>query len=280
VSNLSPLPLTNGLAAIQPITDEEFGRFQRLIHDLTGISMCPAKKMLVASRLQHRLAHHGLNRYGDYYQRVISDHHPDEKQVLVDVLTTNETYFFREPDHFTLLRDRVLPAAATAPFRVWSAACSSGEEVYSLAMVLDAQLAAGSWELLGSDVSRRVLQQAERGHYPMARNEGINAERLRRYCLKGVRRHAGTFLIDERLKRSVRFRQINLKQPLPSLGRFDVIFLRNVLIYFDQATKKQIVQRVIEPLKKGGYLFISHTENLHGIVSELEMIKPSIFIKR
>ncbi|MCP4285213.1 MAG: protein-glutamate O-methyltransferase CheR [Gammaproteobacteria bacterium] len=266
--------------AIQPITDDEFGRFQRLIFDIAGISMCPAKKMMVASRLQRRLVHYGLNRFGDYYRLVAGESHPGEMQTLVDLLTTNETYFFREPTHFVYFRDHILSQQRATPFRVWSAACSSGEEVYSLAMVLADTVNGSAWEIMGSDLSLRVLHRAQKGHYPMDRNEGIDAAHLKKYCLKGVRSQANTFLIDQKLKARVRFRQINLKEKLPNIGRFDVIFLRNVLIYFNQETKKEIVQRVIRQLKPGGYLFISHTESLHGIAPELQMADPAIFCKR
>ena len=111
--------LQNGFTTIQPITDEEFSRFQRLIHDIAGISLCPAKKMMVASRLQRRLVHYRLSRYGDYYRLVNGGDHPQEKQILIDLLTTNETYFFREPAHFDFMRDEILPSLTSDPVRVW-----------------------------------------------------------------------------------------------------------------------------------------------------------------
>jgi len=272
-------PLSHGLTAIQPITDDEFAKFQRLIFDIAGISMCPAKKMMVASRLQRRLAHYGLSRFGDYYRLVTGESQPDEMQTLVDLLTTNETYFFREPAHFKFLSEKILSEKTPTPYRIWSAASSSGEEVYSLAMVLADKINGHAWEIMGSDLSQRVLQRAERGHYPMERNEGIAVSHLKKYCLQGVRSQAGTFLIDSKLKARVNFRQINLKEKLPNIGRFDVIFLRNVLIYFDQDTKREIVHRVTKQLKPGGHLFISHTESLHGIESDLKMVNPAIFQK-
>ncbi len=267
------------LTKIQKITDEEFSRFQRLIYDLAGISMCPAKKVMVSSRLQRRLVHYGLNRFGDYYRLVTGNAHPGEMQILVDLLTTNETYFFREPAHFNFLRESILSQPTANPFRVWSAACSSGEEVYSLAMVLADKLNTKTWEIMGSDLSERVLFQAQRGHYQIERNEGISPDHLRKYCLKGVRSQAGTFLIDEKLKEHVKFRQVNLMRKLPNIGRFDLIFLRNVMIYFDQETKKEVVHRISTQLKSGGHLFISHTESLHGIAPELKKVGPSILQK-
>ena len=268
---------SSGYLAIQPITDEEFESFRELIFEIAGISLCAGKKMMVASRLQRRLVHYGLHRFSDYYHLVTDKTHPREMQTLVDLLTTNETYFFREPSHFDFLRNEILPQHTNNVFRAWSAACSSGEEVYSLAMVLADTLNDRPWEILGSDLSRRVLKRAQRGHYPMERNEGIDFAFLKKYCLKGVRSQNNTFLIDQKLKTQVRFRQINLKEELPNIGHFDVIFLRNVLIYFNQETKKEIVHRVSDLLKPDGYLFISHAESLHGIESGLKMINPSIF---
>jgi len=273
-------PVNSPYHAILPITDEEFVRFQRLIYEVAGISLSPAKKMMVATRLQKRLASHGFYRYRDYYDLVTSGQHPEEMQVMVDRLTTNETYFFREPDHFDRLRSLVQSELLERPLRVWSAACSSGDEVYSLAMLLNQTLGPTGWELTGSDVSYRVLKQAQRGHYPLYRNGGVTPDLLAKYCLKGVGKQAGTFLINRELREKISFKPINLKNSLPHMGRFNVIFLRNVLIYFDQKTKAEIVHRVVQPLKPGGYLFISHTESLHDMASEMKMVKPSIFIKK
>jgi chemotaxis protein methyltransferase CheR len=252
---------------IQPITDE---------------SLSPLKKIMVAGRLQKRLLHFGFSRYGDYYRLVTSPGQEQERQRMVDLLTTNETYFFREPAHFDFVRDVVIPRAPTdRPLRLWSAASSSGEEVYSLAMVLADHMPRNkSWEILGSDLSTRVLKKAVRGLYSLERTEGLDQRRLRKYCLKGVGEYAGMFLIDKQLKAHCRFRQINLKQPLPSIGRFDTIFIRNIMIYFDQPTKVGIVNRVASLLVPGGYFVISHTESLRGVSAQLEMIKPSVFQKR
>lgn len=234
---------------------------------------------MVASRLQRRLAHFGLYRYADYYDLVTSGSDPDEMQVLIDLLTTNETYFFREPAHFNFLKNSILSQRITAPFRVWSAACSSGEEVYSLAMILADALNGNAWEIMGSDLSSRVLQKAHTGHYSMERNEGIDIAHLKKYCLKGVNEQANTLLIDRELRSRVNFRQINLKQKLPDIGQYDVIFLRNILIYFNRETKKEVVKRVTRQLKSGGYLFISHTENLMGTDHNLQSVNPSIYRK-
>ena len=265
-------------SAIKHITDEEFTHFQKLIYDIAGISLSPAKKLMVASRLQKRLVHFGLQSFRDYYELFVNNR--QELQVIIDQLTTNETYFFREPEHFKLLADKMLASITSRPVRIWSAACSSGEEVYTLAMVMAECMRTGQWEVVGSDISHGILEQARRGHYPISRNTGVSPHLLKKYCLKGTGEYANTFLVDKKLKAQVSFSLVNLKQSLPALGNFDVIFIRNVLIYFDQKTKAEIIDRVLQRLKPGGYIVVSHTENLRGHAQHLEMIKPSVYRKR
>jgi len=236
---------------------------------------------MVSSRLAKRLTYHGLSSYGQYFQLATSPQYPDEYQMMVNMLTTNETYFFREPKHFEFFRDHILKSWRGDNFRVWSAASSTGEEAYTLAMVMAETLGMRKWDILGSDLSTKVLKAASNGVYLMDRLEQMNPGLLEKYCLRGVRSQSGFFRVDEKLRARTRFEQINLMKPLPaSVGKFDVIFLRNVLIYFDRATKKHVVERIASALKPGGYFFISHSESLHRVTDHLEMIKPSIFIKK
>jgi len=235
---------------------------------------------MVASRLANRLDHYGLVRYGDYYDLATDSDYPDEFQKLVNILTTNETYFFREPKHFEFFRDTILKPWRGEHFRVWSAASSTGEEAYSLAMVMAENLGMRNWEIFGSDLSTRVLESARAGVYMMDRLEHMENRLLEKYCLKGVRSQEGFFRIDPKLRNRVSFDHINLMNPLPpKLGKFEVIFLRNVLIYFDQDTKKQVVERLIAALKPGGYFFVSHAESLHRVTDHLQLISPSIYRK-
>jgi chemotaxis protein methyltransferase CheR len=264
---------------IEAITDEEFNRFRNFIYEHAGISMAPQKRHLVAARLHKRLRHYGFRRYGDYYRFVASPEGQAERQTLVDQLTTNETYFFREPAHFDYLRDAVLPRYRGRSFRVWSAACSTGEEVYTLAMVLAETLGQGDWEVHGTDINHSVVETARVGLYPMERARDIPQAYLRKYCLKGVRGQAGQLLVDAKLKQRVRFSTLNLKLPLREKTVYQVIFLRNVLIYFDVPTKREVVTRVTDLLEPGGLLFVSHVESLHGVVDHLEMVRPSVFRK-
>jgi len=263
------------------ITDHEFGLFQRLIYKLAGISLSDAKKVLLVGRLQKRLRHHQLDNFTQYYQMLSKGEHPEELQTMVDLLTTNETYFFREPKHFDFLRDVILPERrGPSTFRVWSAASSTGEEAYTLAMLLAEKLRDSPWEIVGSDISTQVLEKARRAHYPIERNEGIPPALLSKYCLKGVRSHAGTFLISQALRSRCSFHHINLTQEVKAdIGRFDVIFLRNVMIYFDMETKRKVVANLLPRLLPGGYFIIGHSETLNGISCGMTQVRPTIYQK-
>ncbi|GJI96579.1 chemotaxis protein methyltransferase [Duganella caerulea] len=267
------------MAAVM-ITDREFLQFQRFIYEAAGICMANGKQALVSGRLAKRLAHYQLESYGDYLRLLESRAQPAELQVAVDLLTTNETYFFREPKHFALLRELALEARdKRATMRVWSAASSSGEEAYSVAMVLADVLDEAPWEVLGTDISTRVLERARCGHYPLERASQMPLPYLKRYCLKGQGSEAGTLLIERPLRQRVQFRHLNLNEPLPKLGSFDVIFLRNVMIYFNLATKRQVVSRLLALLRPGGYFLIGHSETLNDINDTLVAVAPSIYRK-
>lgn len=263
------------------LSEQEFRQFQGMIFEIAGISLSNEKMALVSGRLAKRLHHYHLRTYGDYFQLLKNPSAPHELQIAVDLLTTNETYFFREPKHFDLLRDGILPPLKhiARPVRVWSGASSSGEEIYTIAMVMADVLGERAWEIVGSDISTRVLEQARQGVYPMGRAKDISPEHLRKYCLKGVGEQDGNFIIDKPLRSRTRFLQINLNSTLPALGEFDVIFLRNVMIYFDMNTKRQVLARMLPLLRPGGYFLVSHSETLNGITAELKMISPSVYRK-
>jgi chemotaxis protein methyltransferase CheR len=270
------------MQSLEPIriSDAEFAKVRAFALDMAGISLSPAKKTLVVSRWSKRLAHHGLSSFGEYLKLLQDGRSGDELQISLDLLTTNETYFFREPKHFDFMRDRVLPGSkAGGPFRVWSAACSSGEEPYSIAMQLAAELSHSNWEVLGTDISMRVLQRARMGLYDTTRIEGIPPDYLRRFCLKGIGPYANKLLIDQALRQRLRFERVNLTETLPNFGQFDVIFLRNVMIYFDLDTKAKVVGRLLPYLKPGGYFLIGHCDTLHGIDHDLEPLGIAIYRK-
>lgn len=260
------------------LQDNEFALFQKMIYETAGINMSPAKKALVSGRLAKRVKHYGLSSYNEYFQ-LINDASSHERQMAVDLLTTNETFFFREPRHFDFLRDNLLPTWKTGPRRIWSAASSSGEEAYTLAMVLAEHSPTNDWEIVGTDISTRIVERARTGHYPIERAKNIPQDYLSRHCLKGTGSQEGTFLISRKLRERVSFLHANLKDDLVKLGKFDVIFLRNVLIYFDVETKRHVVSRLQRQLKPGGYLIVGHSESLNGVTSELATVMPSVYMK-
>lgn len=262
------------------ITDSEFNSFKEFIYEQAGISLSDQKKSLVISRLSKRLRHYSLSSFEEYFNLVTSSSQQDERQVAIDLLTTNETYFFREPKHFDFLEKEIISQwQGKRTFRVWSAASSTGEEAYSIAMLLDDKIGSRSWDIFGSDISHRVLKTAQQGCYQQNRIDGIPKEYLQKYCLNGMGEYKGSLLIDKKLRQKVTFSPINLKKPLGNLGPFEVIFLRNVLIYFDEQTKKQIIRQLVEKLHPNGYLFIGHSESLKGIDVGLESVVPTVYRK-
>jgi chemotaxis protein methyltransferase CheR len=262
------------------INDTEFKRLSGLLYDIAGISLSDAKKVLLTGRLSKRLTALSLETYTQYFKYVTDAAHADELGHMVDLLTTNETYFFREPQHFEYLKREILPHAKTdQTFRVWSAASSIGAEAYTIAMILADQLGVGgAWEILGTDISNSVLDHARRGLYRMNEAEKIPAEYLKKYCLKGKGAQEGTFLIDKSLRQHVGFAHLNLNTDgIKKPGDFDVIFLRNVLIYFDIPTKQRVVRNLVPCMKSGGYFIVGHSESLNGITNALASTKPTIY---
>lgn len=261
------------------LSDAEFAQFRRFIHAEAGISLADTKKALVSGRLAKRLTAHRMSNFTEYLRLLESAQASQERQTAVDLLTTNETYFFREPRHFAFLADQLRsPGARGAPFRVWSAAGSTGEEAYSIAMVLEDHIP-GRWQVLASDISSRVLDHARSGHYAAARLDNLPPAYLQRFCLQGRDGQTGTLLIQRRLREAVRFEQINLNAPLPRIGPFDIVFLRNVLIYFNPETKRDVVARVLATIAPGGYLLIGHSDSLAAVDPRLEQVAPAIYRK-
>ena len=265
------------------ITKHEFTQFQQFIFELAGITLPDSKQALVSGRLAKRLNFYGLNSYGDYFKLLNNPSISGEVQIAVDLLTTNETYFFREQKHFDFLRQKAIEARGqrhTKTFRVWSAASSSGEESYSIAMVLaDCLEAHGAWEVIGSDISSRVLQGAKRAHYSIERTRNIPSTYLQRFCLRGIDEYKNTILVDRAIRNKVHFRQINLNTALPELGFFDVVFLRNVMIYFNDDTKRGVLSRVISTIHPGGHFIVGHSESLKDLTIAVKPLAPSIYRK-
>lgn len=260
------------------ISDRAFEKLTSLVKHHSGIHLAESKKQLVVGRLSKRLRHLHLDDYEAYHDHCIAS--PEELETMINTITTNETSFFRESHHFEFMRQSILPHTKNGSFRVWSAAASIGAEAYSAAMDLDDVLTSRGieWEVVGTDINTEVLKQASEGLYPIRFAEQIDEGYLKRYCLRGTGKHEGEFLIDDYLRSKVSFKGANLMAPIPSeLGKFDVIFLRNMLIYFDNANKKKIIDNVLKVLKPNGYLFIGHAETIGHITDAVGQIRPTIY---
>jgi len=265
-----------------------FSKFQQLIYREAGIWLAIHKHALLTGRLARRLRLLGLKNMQEYYQLVTQPDQQHERAVMIDCITTNETHFFREPRHFDYLERQVFPkwqqeAAAgerVMRLRVWSAGCSTGEEPYSLAMLLLKNFPESKgWdiEVLGTDISTRVLEKARVATYPIEKSKDIPGEYLRAYMLKGRGDHKAMMKVSPELHRVVRFARVNLHaDSYPVLGSFDLIFCRNVLIYFDQESKIKVISGILRHLSPLGLLFVGHSEHLGGIAPSLKTVAPTI----
>jgi chemotaxis protein methyltransferase CheR len=290
-----PLTPTPALAVLEtpPLSDREFALLRDLIEREAGIHLTGAKKALMVARLGRRLRALGLRSFASYYERVSGPGGGAERVQMLNAISTNETSFFRERKHFDFLEREVLPvwrqeaAAARRPrcVRAWSAGCSSGEEPYSLAMVLLRHLPRSEgWQIdiLATDLSTRVLERARAGLWPVEKAEAIPGEYRRSYMLRGVRDQEGTMKVGPELRAVVRFAQMNLHAESYAVPRgFDLVFCRNVLIYFDQTTRTAITNRLISHLQPGGYLFLGHAETLHATgPTDLSTVIPTVYVRR
>lgn len=264
------------------INDADFALFRALMLSASGIDLLPTKKQLVTSRLQRRLRACGMDSFSAYYKLVTSREGVEEYERMLDLLTTHETYFFREPRHFDYLVSHILPGLnGPGTLRFWSAASSTGEEAYSLAMILsDKFRGPAQWEVVGSDISHDVIRRAREGVYPAARLENIPKAYIGRYLEVFDNQGERYVRVDARLKSKVRFMKGNLNEPISGLGSFDVVFLRNVLIYFDNDHKRAIVERVGRQMKPGAWLLIGHAETLNGLGTPFDQVVPTVYRKR
>lgn len=264
-------------------SDHEFKRISDIMYEAVGLSYNDSKKSLIQSRLAPRIQKLGLEGFADYIGLLEDESEAAEFQMAVDLLTTNETYFFREPKHYELL-EQALPAMADkSAISVWSAASSFGDEAYSTAMLMsDLQISGRigpNWSILATDISHRVLLSAKEAVYPEDRLRAVSPERLRRYCLQGEGPSQGQVLLQDKIRDRVKFGQLNLCKPFSGLGMFDVIFLRNVLIYFDPPTKTEVVDRVLASLKPGGLFFLGTAEGRVPCSTALQTVIPGAFRK-
>lgn len=261
------------------LNDNEFKTIQKLIFNEVGIDLQVNKKILVQSRLLKRVLFYKLASYLEYIRLVQINE--QERIEMMNLITTNETYFFREIEHFEYLQKVIIPNHPfKKQFRLWSAAASVGAEAYSAAMLLDKTMAKSDWEVVGTDINTEVIKKARVGLYPEKWTDKIPMELKKEYCLKGRGKHEGQFLIDRKLIENMDFKVGNLMKFNEDIGEFDMIFLRNVLIYFDDATKQLVFNNVLKNLKVGGYFVISLTENLNQLdTPSLKKVSSSIYKK-
>jgi chemotaxis protein methyltransferase CheR len=264
-------------------SDQEFKKICAIMYDAAGLSYNDSKKSLIHSRLSPRIQKLGLDGFAEYIFILEDESQAAEFQMAVDLLTTNETYFFREPKHYELLEAELSARRSKEPLAVWSAASSFGDEAYSTAMLFADMQTAGKigpdWSILGTDISHRVLLSAKEAVYPEDRLRAVPPERLRRYCLRGEGPAQGQIQVQDKLRSRVQFGQLNLCKPFSGLGPFDVIFLRNVLIYFDAATKSEVVDRVLTTLKPGGLFFLGTAEGRVPCSTPISTVIPGAFRK-
>jgi len=271
------------------LSEKDFRRVSNLIYDYCGINLHVGKKELVRARLAKRVRRGGFGSFTQYIEYALNDPAHEEFSSLVDCLTTNTTSFFREEKHFAFLKDVVLPHMIEAKrgekknkIRAWSAACSSGEEPYSLAItVLDKLDNPGAWDvkILATDISTRMLERCRVGLYPKERVQPVPPQQRQRY-LQAVRIDGEThYEVGPGLRSVVMFRYLNLMEAWPFRGPFDFIFCRNVMIYFDKPTQEKLINRLWEVLAPGGFLFVGHSESLTGIKHPFRYVQPTIYEK-
>ena len=272
-----------GVAQIRPPTSREFERVRRLAYEKFGLDLRDGNEPLVAARLGKKLGQLGLRTYREYLDQVQADASGDLLTGMIDALTTNHTMFLREPAHFVFLRQVVrAELRKRSPLEIWSAACSTGEEPYSIAICLLEELgaeAASRIRIVASDVSSRVLETAKHGVYAAERFEGFPAAWMSRYFLRGEKQRLGWYRVKAALRRLVDFRPINLMEPLGNMPRFPIIFCRNVMLYFDKATQRELVGRLAGCLEPGGYLVVGHSEGRVGEGWPLEYVQPAVYRK-
>ncbi len=267
------------------ITAEEFQRFRTLIYDESGISLSDKKQSFLASRLSKRLRDLGVETFSEYYEKVTEDPTREEFTCMLDLISTNKTDFFREPKHFDFLRDTIIPELATAKrIRIWSSACSTGEEPYTIAITLcDGVQDPAQWDfkILASDLSTRVLAKAASGVYDQGRFRDVPPDTLKRHFLRGRGDNEGVFKVKPHLASMIRFRRLNLMDDhFPIKTPLDLIFCRNVMIYFDRPTQETLVNKFHRYLKPGGYLFIGHSESLQWVAHPFKSVAPTIYQKK
>ena len=265
--------------AVRPLGPGEFEQIRQLAHRTFGLDLKPGKEELVSARLRRLVKGGGFRSFQEYYRHVLADATGEALAGMIDALATNHTAFLREPEHFDYLRQQVVPMLERREsIDIWSAACSTGEEVWTLAFLLNDALPSRRIRIAATDISRRALKFAERAAYPAERCQGLPATWLSRYTLPEAV-SPKTYRVCPHIRQQVSFRRLNLLEPYGWTHSFPVIFCRNVMIYFDRPTQEKVVQRLSACLEPGGYLLVGHAESLTRISHPLEYVKPAVYRK-
>ncbi len=271
------------------MTDKDFNQLSQYITTNYGIKMPPAKRVMLQSRLHKRLRELNITTYKEYSEYIFSEKGAEEIIKMVDLVSTNKTDFYREPKHFDFLRETILPEFSLrhgkgTKLKIWSAGCSSGEEAYTLAFVIsDYLLQNGNpfdYQIIGTDISTRILQKANDAIYPEKRVEPVPIETKRKYLLKSKNQENKLVRVVPALRAKTSFRRLNFMDDNYNMDNdFDIVFCRNVLIYFDRPTQEKVINNLCSKLKKGGYFFLGHSESINGLDVPLVQLKPTIFLK-
>lgn len=267
------------------LSDRELDRIVRLVYDRSGITLHRGKRALVVARLHKMLTSGGFRSFAEYVRHVETDRSGHELSVLLDAITTNHTSFFREDEHFRYLASRVVPplGASGRPVRVWCAACATGQEPVSIAIsLLDALPEAQhrSIRLLGSDISTKALKTASAGVYPLRTAAGVPEAVLKAHFERGLGDDQGKVRVKAHVRRRIEYRRLNLIEIDTIDETFDVVFCRNVMIYFDKAVQQRVVAMLERHLAPDGYLFIAHSESLNGLSHGLKWMAPAVYQRR
>ena len=273
---------------IAPLNDADFTKLSNFIYVNYGIKLPLSKKIMLQSRLVSRLKINGIKSYADYTKYVLSGEASESEIVnMIDLVSTNKTDFYRESAHFDFMKDVILPdflaSESRQPMKIWSSASSSGEEAYTIAMVISEFIENNrkiDFEILGTDISARILEKAKLGIYPLDRVDVIPLSQKKKYLLRSKDEENPMVRIVPHLRTKARFQRLNLMDSSYNVPKdFDIIFCRNVLIYFDRETQEKVINKLCMHLKPGGYFFLGHSESISGIDVPLKPLKPTMFVK-
>jgi chemotaxis protein methyltransferase CheR len=265
--------------SLKPLAPQEFEQFRQLAYRTFGLDLKTGKEELVSARLRKLVRSGGFTSFQDYYKSIVQDRTGQALLSMIDALATNHTSFLREADHFQFLQDTVLPGlGGRDQIEIWTAACSTGEEVWTLAMVLNEAIPGRKIRIHASDISNKALSFAAHAVYPVDRCQGVSKAWLARYFVAEGRPPA-TYHVAPAVRAQAAFRRINLVESYSWPHQFPVIFCRNVMIYFDRATQEKVIAGLSQHLESGGYLFVGHAESLTRVNHSLEYVRPAVYRK-